>query len=146
MTWVTTQPANDTEADERVHATAALAVVAVDTLQATIELLGRLVVPIDGDEEPVLEQEADLRCAQLEQLRASLIDTFKIHKERLPKSVTDDLREGFRLADLGEPDQADKRQKLCEEVVGHPVEALAELSIEEAKAIRARLTEMEPKF
>lgn len=145
MTWVITTPENDTESDERVHATAALAVIAVDTLQASVDLLEEIATAGPAAAS-TWETEATFRAGQLVQVRASLIETFKIHKERLPKSVTDDLREGFRLAELGEADQAAERQKLCQEVVGHEVEALAELSSEEAKAIRARLTEMEPKF
>lgn len=146
MTWVVTAPTSDTEADERVHATAALAVVAVDTLQVTADLAAALLEGKPDDEEGTLKAEVDRRVAQLLQLRDSLIETFKIHKERLPKTVTDDLRDGFRLANLGADDQADARKKLCEEVVDHPVDALAELNPDEAKAIRARLTEMEPKF
>lgn len=138
MTWVITAPADDTESDERVHATAALAVVAVDTLTAAGELLMEL-----AGNSAAEDAEVSLRLGQLDQLRTALIETFKIHKAVLPPTVLEELRKGFDLAELTDPEA---RKALTEEVVGHPVERLAELDPEEARALKAALADREPKF
>ena len=135
MTWQITPPADRDEADARVHAVGEFAVVAIDTLQAAAGVLAM--------SSEVTMEEARLRGSQLEQLRDELVELFKIHKARLPRETVEDLREGFRLAEIH--DAAD-RKTLADQFFNRDVGSLWELSTEEAALLRARLIELEPSF
>lgn len=146
MTWVITAPADGTESDDRVHATAALAVVAVDTLQATIDLLEEIATADGPDNSAEWTQEAGLRATQVGQLRSSLMETFKIHKAWLSDQDMNRIQAAFDRAELGGDEHRAQRKTITEEVVGHPVERLRELDQDEVVRLLADLKEREPKF
>lgn len=139
MTWVTTAPVNDTEADERVHAVGALAVRMVDTLEVAAAALTEAATSGHSEDTDALH----VLSAQVVEARAQLVDLFKIHKALLSRETVDDLREGFRLANIHEPD---RRKKVIEDFLEHDVERIQELTPDEAKALRAHLTTLEEPF
>lgn len=143
MTWVVTPPADHTEADERVHAVAVFATGSLDALWKVSAVLNEVIEHANETEDvsELVELDNEVRS-----MRDQLIEIFKIHRATLSRETVDDLREGFRLANLAGPEHEAKRKEITERVVGHDVERLAELEPEEAKALRAELTNLEPKF
>jgi hypothetical protein len=140
MTWVVTPPANDTEADERVHAVAAFAAGSLDAFWKVQAVINE-VIEHAGETEDVSE------LVELEQevlaMRDQLIAIFKIHKALLPKSTVDDLREGFKLANIHD---LDARKKVIEDFFDREVDRIQELSPEDAKALQAHLVTLEEPF
>jgi len=145
VSWVVSPPANSDEADERVHAVGLLAINALDVLEEASTLIAQVATPVDDDaagiDPALLELASDLTT-----LRSQLIELLAIRRATLPREKVDDLRDGFRLAGLAGPEHEAKRKEITERVAGHEVERLAELSPEEAKALREELTSLEPKF
>ncbi len=139
MTWVVTPPANNTEADERVHAIGVLATRAIDTLEDAVKALQEA-TQSGHVEDP---DSFYALCDEIQQLRGKLVDLFGIHKALLPRQVVEDLREGFRFAGLAGPEHEEKRKEVTERVAGHRVDRLAELTPEEAELLRVELSTME---
>ena len=150
MTWAP-GPIGDDSSAELYAAVRELAARSVDMLEEVAAGIEILLPKLDLDAEIPADVLEDLnkRRQQVVDLRGhrqELIDTCRLHLELLTREAVEELRAGFRLANLAGDEHRAQRQKITEDVAGHPVARLAELTADEAVRLDARLRELEEKF
>lgn len=137
MTWAP-GPIGDENPADLYAAVRELAVRSVDTLD---ELATTIAAGLEEDDHRGLQLVADLRGH-----RQELIETCRLQQQFLSRDAVEELRRGFALANLAGEEHEARRKEITEEVAGHPVSRLAELTTDEAARLNLRLRELEDKF
>lgn len=149
MTWVASPALTEEEATLRLGQLTGIAERAVDLLEEAAKLIADVAVPVD--EEPHadgggMDRQTMQLSADLQTIRAQLVDVCGLHKPLLSHDALNEIKEAFAYARLEGDEHAVRRKEIAEEVAAHPLGSLAELSLDEAAQLKARLREMEPKW